>query len=53
MPTNPRPESERSTHEDEPLPIASEDEVLEETARMAREGLKALEADPREPKREQ
>lgn len=39
-----------TTHEDEALPEASEDRVLDETARMAREGRKALEADPREPK---
>jgi regulator of protease activity HflC (stomatin/prohibitin superfamily) len=37
-------------HEDEALPEASEDRVLEETARLAREGRKQLEADPKEPK---
>lgn len=37
-------------HEDEALPTPSEDKVLEETARMAREGRKELEADPKEPK---
>ena len=36
--------------EDEPIPRASEDKVLEETARLAREGRKELEADPKEPK---
>lgn len=36
--------------EDEPMPSASEEEVLEETARLAREGRKQLESDPREPK---
>lgn len=35
---------------DEPIPAASEDEVLEDTARLAREGRKKLEADPKEPK---
>lgn len=34
--------------EDEPIPRASEDTVLEETARLAREGRKELEADPHE-----
>ena len=37
-------------HEDEPIPSASDDRVLEETVRLAREGRKELEADPREPK---
>jgi hypothetical protein len=36
--------------EDEPIPAASEDRVLDETARLAREGRKELDADPREPK---
>jgi hypothetical protein len=36
--------------EDEPIPRASEDEVLEDTARLAREGRKELDADPKEPK---
>lgn len=47
------PKSERDSflpHEDEALPIPSEDEVLEETVRLAREGRKELEADPFEPK---
>jgi hypothetical protein len=37
-------------HEDGPMPSASDSTVLEETARMAREGLKELEADPNERK---
>ena len=36
--------------EDEPIPAASEDKVLDETARLAREGRKELESDPKEPK---
>jgi len=39
-----------TSHEDEPIPTASEDKVLEETARLAREGRKELESDPRERK---
>jgi len=39
-----------SPREDEPLPAASEDQVLDETARLVREGRKELQADPREPK---
>ena len=35
--------------EDEALPAASEDEVLNETARMAREGRRQLEEDDDEP----
>jgi hypothetical protein len=42
--------NEGSTREDEPIPSASEDKVLEETARLAREGRKELESDPRERK---
>jgi hypothetical protein len=52
MPTqkqDPQDTSE-TTREDEALPEASEDHVLDETARMAREGRKALESDPHEPK---
>ena len=49
--TTPKSESDSFTpHEDEALPTPSEDEVLEETARLAREGQKELEADPKEPK---
>lgn len=43
-------QNDPTLHEDSPLPAASEDEVLEETARLAREGRKELEADPKEPK---
>ena len=53
MPTqkqDPQNDTEDMNREDEALPQASEDQVLEETARMAREGRKALDADPREPK---
>ena len=39
-----------TSHEDEPIPSASDDRVLEETARLAREGRKELEADPKERK---
>jgi hypothetical protein len=35
--------------EDQPIPRASDDEVLEETARLAREGKRDLEQDDREP----
>ena len=42
----------RTAREDEPIPAASEDEVLEETARLAREGRKELDSDPRERKPE-
>jgi hypothetical protein len=35
--------------EDEALPQASDDEVLNETARLAREGRRELEADENEP----
>ncbi|NNU42631.1 hypothetical protein [Ramlibacter montanisoli] len=42
--------NEASTREDEPIPAASEDKVLDETARLAREGRKELEADPKEQK---
>lgn len=34
--------------EDEPMPRASDDKVLEETARLAREGREELENDPKE-----
>jgi hypothetical protein len=36
--------------EDEPMPTASEDRVLDDTARLAREGRQQLESDPKEPK---
>lgn len=41
-------EGERALRDDEPIPAASEDRVLEETARLAREGRKELESDPKE-----
>ena len=51
MPTENQPaENNWTMHEDEPIPAASEDKVLEETARLAREGRKELESDPKEPK---
>ena len=56
MPTNRNPgqdsdrEEDGTLREDQPIPRASEDEVLEETARLAREGRKQLESDPKEPK---
>jgi hypothetical protein len=34
--------------EDEPIPRASDDKVLEETARLAREGQRELASDPNE-----
>ena len=53
MPTEPANDSnawDRPMREDEATPEASEQEVLEETVRMAREGRKQLDADPNEPK---
>lgn len=46
----PQSQDDLTLREDEPIPAASDDRVLDETARMAREGRKELEADPREPK---
>jgi hypothetical protein len=43
-------ENDGTRHEDEPIPSASDDRVLEETARLAREGTKELQADPKERK---
>jgi hypothetical protein len=43
-------EKDAATREDEPIPAASEDKVLDDTARLAREGRKELESDPKEPK---
>lgn len=40
--------AEPKPHEDEPLPAASDDKVLDETARLAREGRRELESDPKE-----
>jgi hypothetical protein len=54
MPTEPirkpDPDLTGTQHEDEAIPAASDDHVLEETARLAREGRKEREADPKEPK---
>jgi hypothetical protein len=47
-PRAPQAEDEQTMREDEPIPAASEDKVLDETARLAREGRKELESDPRE-----
>ena len=48
---HPDPDENHGTStEDEPIPPASQDKVLDDTARLAREGLKELEADPKEPK---
>ena len=41
-------DADKPMREDEALPEASDDRVLEETARLAREGRKELEADPKE-----
>lgn len=43
-------QNDGNLREDEPVPAASEDKVLEETARLAREGRRELEADPKERK---
>lgn len=51
MPTDTNPSgAEPGTGSDEPIPAASDNEVIEDTARLAREGRKELESDPREPK---
>ncbi|MCC2674807.1 MAG: hypothetical protein K0R89_2342 [Ramlibacter sp.] len=41
-------EQDKPMREDEAMPAASEDRVLDETARLAREGRKQLESDPKE-----
>lgn len=41
-------DQDKPMREDEAMPEASEDRVLEETARLAREGRKQLESDPNE-----
>lgn len=52
MPDDTKRKQERqddgTLREDEPIPAASDEKVLEETARLAREGRKQLESDPRE-----
>jgi hypothetical protein len=54
MPTEINPgrdaDNDGTRREDEPIPSASDDEVVDETARLAREGRKEREADPNEPK---
>ena len=54
MPTDPQrkddAQEDAPSGEDLPIPPASEDEVLDETARLAREGRKELESDPKERK---
>lgn len=55
MPTDPNRDPSRDPQDhqpqaDEPIPRASDDKVLEETARLAREGERELEQDPKEPK---
>jgi hypothetical protein len=43
-------QNEARMREDEALPAASEDKVLDQTVRLAREGRQQLESDPKEPK---
>lgn len=54
MPTDPsaapQDSPDRPLQEDQPIPAASDDKVLDETARLAREGRRELERDPKEPK---
>lgn len=54
MPTDPQRKDDAQDDEpsgaDRPIPPASEEEVLDETARLAREGRKELESDPKERK---
>lgn len=47
-PAQPQADDSGTRHEDEPIPSASDEKVLEETARLAREGRKELESDPKE-----
>ena len=58
MPTEPKSpldsnERNGTEREDEAIPSASDERVIEETARLAREGRKEREADPNEPKPQQ
>jgi len=46
--TKPTQQDDETLREDEPIPAASDETVLEETARLAREGRKQLESDPKE-----
>lgn len=49
MPDTTKPDDKEETlREDEPIPSASDDKVLEETVRLAREGRRQLESDPKE-----
>jgi hypothetical protein len=48
---SPEREDDGTLREDQFIPRASDEEVLEETVRLAREGRKELEADPKESKR--
>ena len=41
-------ENHGASQPDEPIPTASDDRVLEETVRLAREGRQQREADPKE-----
>lgn len=54
MPNDPQrrddAENDATMREDEPIPRASDEKVIEETARLAREGRKELESDPKERK---
>jgi len=43
-------DNEPSRHEDEAIPSASDEKVLDETTRLAREGSKELQSDPKERK---
>lgn len=47
---NPEADNNGTLREDEPIPSASDDKVLDDTARLAREGRKELESDPKERK---
>lgn len=52
MPTDKQQQAENdgTRHEDEAIPSASDEKVLEETARLAREGTRELQSDPKERK---
>ena len=43
-------DNDGTRREDEPIPAASEEKVLDNTVRLAREGKKELDADPKERK---
>ena len=49
--TNEQAENNGTRTEDEAIPSASDDKVLDETVRLAREGKKELQSDPKESKR--